>query len=68
MKLDYFLLGMIAGFAVGTVLIALVTMGSESANRSSGYRQGQIDALNGVIKYKLQEQDDGAVTWEAVDE
>ena len=31
--------------------------------RSSGYRNGQIDALNGAIYYKLEKQSDNEFRW-----
>ncbi len=40
----------------------------ECSQYREGYREGQIDAANGVIKYELQEQDDGTTSWGAVDE
>lgn len=29
----------------------------------SGYRQGQIDALNGKVEYEKKENEDGEITW-----
>lgn len=34
------------------------------AGERIGYKQGQIDAINGVIKYELVEQEDGSTKWE----
>jgi len=30
---------------------------------TSGYRQGQIDAINGIIKYELKTNPDKTVEW-----
>jgi len=32
------------------------------------YKQGQIDAINGIIKYELVEQDDKTVDWQRIKE
>jgi len=31
-----------------------------------GYKQGQIDAVNGEIRYGLVEQDDGETLWQRI--
>ena len=53
------------GLACGLLVAALVMLFlSDWAN--GRYRQGQIDAINGVIKYELREHDDGSNKWEAL--
>lgn len=65
MKWGIAFLGFFAGFAVGTALIILIV---EMTGLPYGYRQGQIDAINGVIKYELQTHDDGTTSWELKDD
>lgn len=43
------------GFVVGYMLGELTT---------GSYKQGQIDALNGKIKYEKRENEDGELVWE----
>jgi len=31
-----------------------------------GYKHGQIDAINGKIKYKLVKQNNGSIKWEEI--
>ena len=33
-----------------------------------GYKQGQIDALTGSIRYKLEQQQDGTTIWRKIEE
>ena len=50
-----------AGFALGvifTIIIALLT--------GSTYQEGQIDCINGNIKYELVVQPDSSKTWEPI--
>ncbi len=55
-----------AGFLLGfvTVLFLCVIFFIIRPN----YKDGQIDAINGVIKYELQVQHDGSTDWEKVSE
>lgn len=39
--------------------------GCEHGSRNA-YKQGQIDAFNGVIKYQLATNDDGESVWELI--
>jgi hypothetical protein len=36
------------------------------AGEGSGYKQGQIDAINGIIKYEKVEQSNGEILWEEI--
>lgn len=31
-----------------------------------GYKRGQVDAINGKIKYELKSQEDGATEWRKI--
>ena len=43
---------------------ALVFLSGYMTGHGLGYRDGQIDAISGVeIRYELQENPDGTVTW-----
>lgn len=53
---SFFICGIIAGLIIATLLTA-----KESTNE--GYKQGQIDAINGKIKYELKENEDKSKTW-----
>ncbi len=33
-----------------------------------GYKKGQVDAINGVIKYELVENSDGSKEWQKIEE
>ena len=58
---DPFIKGLSIGMSIGAATLLLYMI------LSPDYRQGQIDALNGVIKYELLKHDDGATTWELID-
>ena len=42
----------------------VILLGVHSCSKSDGYRQGQIDVLNGKVNYKLVESPDGSKNWE----
>jgi predicted membrane protein len=46
-------------FVLGVVITVCVMWD----NRENGYKNGQIDALNGIIKYELVRQDDNSTMW-----
>lgn len=49
----------VAGYLVASIIcILLMVMIDKDA-----YKQGQIDAINGEIKYELQLQEDGSTAW-----
>ncbi len=54
-------------FVLGVLVCSLVVDGV-GCTHYDGYRAGQIDAANGVMKYELVEQGDGATSWELKDE
>ena len=45
------------------LIIALVVSTSAIAGYFTGYESGQIDCINGKIKYELKVQPDGASAW-----
>jgi len=49
------------GVWIGIVTAAIVN--SLLPEGSAGYRRGQIDAMNGVIKYELKTNPDQTVEW-----
>lgn len=53
------------GFGLGMMMTAIifVILISIFPEKTSLYRQGQIDALNGVVHYELQTQPDGSKIW-----
>lgn len=53
-----FIVGIFLGVVLGVLLISAV------GSRSVAYKQGQIDALNGNVKYELKKQPDGTTKWE----
>ena len=59
--------------------VAMVTMGAvvilclgiligATVTKNQSYRQGQIDALTGQIKYELQTNEQGETTWQMIEE
>ena len=60
MKLNEYFLGLGIGFVLGCMLSAIV-MGN-------WYKEGQIDAINGKIKYELVTQSNGSTEWEKIDD
>lgn len=48
-------------FFVGGIAVSLFI--DQILNRNDNYRQGQIDALNGKIKYEKKENKDGETVW-----
>ena len=67
----------VTAMAISVVVSSVIAMGlllreSELAVkrnvRTKAYKQGQIDALTGKVKYELVEHDDGTRTWEEIEE
>ena len=57
------------GFIIVVVLCLFAMMFTlESSNRSysKAYKQGQIDAINGIIKYELVENKDHTTEWKII--
>lgn len=54
--------GVLISFAILVGFVAFF------CGHDSGYRAGQIDAANGVMKYELVKTDDGETVWEWKDE
>jgi len=63
MDSDYALF--IIGVAITTLAFAFILAGVLDRG---DYKQGQIDAINGIIKYSLQEQENNTVVWVEIDE
>lgn len=66
---DIFATGIVVGgvvmFAVMLVICVCITF---PAKHDEGYKQGQIDAMNEIIKYKLEKQPDGSSEWIEMEE
>ncbi len=60
-----FLTGVLLAGMISLLIILLLSI---PCNVAEGYRQGQIDAINGVIKFELQTHDDGTTSWELKDD
>lgn len=58
---------LIAGIVIGACMTMLIVI-LLSGFVSPGYRQGQIDALNGKIHYELVTNEDGSSSWKLKDE
>ena len=54
-KIEGFLIGLVTGILVMGIMALIVTNGN--------YKDGQIDALTGKIKYELKKQEDGQTIW-----
>lgn len=50
---------------VVVILIASTCLiyGTAAESREAGYRQGQIDAANGIVKYELKQLPTGETVW-----
>jgi len=53
-----------AGLIVASFAFILIFIGADNGS----YKEGQIDALNGVVKYKLQEQEDNTTVWVEIED
>ena len=60
-KLEGMTLGIVIGFMLLVFIIALFPEGSVPWNK--GYKQGQIDYANEIIKVKLVPKPDGSTHW-----
>ena len=52
---------------ISLTILAIISV-TYSLGAENGYRQGQIDCINGTINYELVRQDDNTTTWERIDE
>lgn len=48
---------------IGMCIMAGIGVWGGMSFRSDDYRRGQIDALNGRIKYQKEENEDGEIIW-----
>ena len=53
--------------AVGIAALFVAGMIAGIFIMSGNYKQGQVDAINGIIKYELVEQEDGHTEWGKVE-
>lgn len=53
---------------IATLLFVLFILVILAAGDSMGYKQGQKDAINDIIKYELREMDDGEMKWKKIKE
>lgn len=59
----------LGGYVLGVVLTSIViTTIMALTPEGPGYKQGQIDAINGVVKYELIENPDQTKTWRRIKE
>lgn len=56
------------GVLIGVALLTLIlNIFSEHTDfYANGYKQGQVDAITGKIKYSLVKQDDNTLVWEEI--
>ncbi len=65
--------GLFIGFAVGAIALGMIIrLAPEffiaySVGKSDGYQMGQIDAINGEIKFQLIKQKGGSTKWEKIE-
>ena len=60
--------GVFMSFIVTAFLCAMAGIFIDKATEQRSYKQGQIDALSGKIRYKLVEQSDKSTQWVEVKE
>lgn len=63
--MDDDVLGFIFGFAIAVVVV-FVFQSASGCNRMDGYKDGQIDALTGKVKYHLVVNPDSTREWKEV--
>ena len=54
----------ISGVLMLMLIIASIGITTHYVGKEKGYKQGQIDAINGNLKYELITQPDGTTKWE----
>jgi hypothetical protein len=54
-----------AGIFAGVMLF--VGVSSAMYDRTSFYKQGQIDALSGKVVFELKKQEDGSTKWQRIE-
>ncbi len=65
MKGDYST-GIVIGVIIGVIIIGILTAILDPIRDS--YKQGQVDALTGQIKFELVSNPDSSKTWERIKE
>ena len=54
----WYVFGMIFGIMIGVLFTVSFML--------DNYKNGQIDAINGIIHYELVQQNDGSTNWEKI--
>lgn len=55
------------GFSIIIILLAiLVSIAMYFNGKENGYKQGQIDVVNNIIKFQLVEKEDKTKVWEEI--
>jgi hypothetical protein len=54
------------GKIVGCVISLMVIVCTIIIKENDGYRKGQIDAINGKIKYRLEKNSDSTTEWKEI--
>ena len=66
-KWDWIMLvGGVLAITLAIVAFGVDTHRKRDLSDQQHYRQGQVDALSGVVKYELVEQPDGSKSWEKI--
>lgn len=69
MKTTDFFIVLITGIVIGIVAVSIFFLFVACPlNKETSYKQGQIDALIGKVKYELVTQPDSTRTWEEINE
>lgn len=58
----------ILGYILFVILFILIIITNTFLFYDSGYKKGQIDAINGKIEYELIEKENKTKTWEKIKE
>lgn len=67
--ITFFMIGFIVGSFCFSIIFLCTTDNLVVAKGIRiGYKQGQIDCANGIMKYELEQLSDGSVMWQKKDE
>jgi len=58
--MDDFIGGIIFGFVIARLIFCVWI---SFIYKDWGYKKGQVDCLNGIVKYELQKQNDNSELW-----
>lgn len=59
--------GFIVGICAGAVLLSIIIFLTGSTY-VDGYKDGQVEALTGKVKYELVEHKDKTISWERIED